>query len=141
MVDDTRNLEGDRVRVGQDPARQENRRPPQNTQGFDANRPTIIALLYLASFVTGITGLIGIVLAHVWQGEPEEGWMASHYSYLIRTFWFAFLAGIVATLLSVVLIGLFLFPIIAIWFGVRSVMSLMKAQKREPMPDPQTLLF
>ncbi|MBX7491911.1 hypothetical protein K3163_01665 [Qipengyuania sp. 1NDW9] len=142
MADDRSNLEGDRVRLGtQPPPVEERRRPPQPSQGFDANRPTIVSILYLASFVTGITGLIGIVLAHVWQGENDEEWMASHYSYLIRTFWYAFLAGIVATLLSIVFIGLLMFPIIAIWFGVRSVMSLMKAQRREPMPDPQTLLF
>ena len=36
-------------------------------------------------------------------------------------------------------IGLLMFPLIAVWFGVRSVMSLVKAQRREPMPDPETL--
>lgn len=142
MDDDKRNLEGDRVRLDSQKTPADHRHSPAtNPQGFDANRPTIVAILYLASFVTGITGLVGIVLAHVWQGESQEDWMASHYSYLIRTFWFAFLAGIVATVLSIVLIGLLLFPVIAIWFGVRSVMSLLKAQKREPMPDPKTLLF
>lgn len=57
----------------------------------------------------------------------------------MRTFWYSFLASIVAGVLSLVFIGLLLFPLIAIWFGVRSVMSLMKAQKHEPMPDPETL--
>ena len=41
----------------------------------------------------------------------------------------------------IVLIGIFLMPLVAIWVGVRSVMSLIKAQKKEPMPDPNTLLF
>ena len=113
--------------------------PPVQSGGFDANRPTIISLLYVLSFATGITGIIGIVLAHVWGGEPEADWQRSHYSYLIRTFWFGLLASVVAGVLSIVLIGLLLFPLIAIWFGVRSVMSLVKAQKREPMPDPETL--
>ncbi len=40
--------------------------------GFDLNRPTIINLLYIASFITGITGIIGVVLAYVWKGEPHE---------------------------------------------------------------------
>lgn len=114
--------------------------PPQ-VSGFDFNQPTIISVLYLASFVTGITGLVGIVLAHVWQGENQEGWAASHFSYLIRTFWIGFVASLVAMVLSFVLIGFLLFPLIAVWVGVRSVMSLLKAQKQEPMPDPETLLF
>ncbi len=118
-----------------------NRQPVQSGDGFDANRPTIIGLLYLASFVTGVTGLVGIVLAHVWQGEDQEPWMKSHYTYLIRTFWIGFAASVVAGLLTVVLIGFLILPIIAVWVGVRSVMSLVKAQRREPMPDPETLAF
>ncbi len=109
--------------------------------GFDFNQPTIIALCYLGSFVTGISGLVGIVLAHVWQGDNQENWAASHFSYLIRTFWIGFIASILASVLMFVLIGFLLFPLIAIWVGVRSVMSLIKAQKQEPMPDPETLLF
>ena len=141
MNDDTPSREQDRVRFGDGtPASQRETRPTTGN-GFDTNRPTIVSLLYLASFLTGITGLVGIVLAHVWRGEQHEAWMTSHYTYLIRTFWIGFAASIMAALLSIVLIGMLLFPVIAIWFGVRSVMSLMKAQRREPMPDPQTLLF
>lgn len=114
---------------------------PATNNGFDFNQPTIISLLYLGSFVTGISGLVGIVLAHVWQGDNQANWAASHFSYLIRTFWIGFIGFIIAGVLSVVLIGLLLFPLIAIWVGVRSVMSLIKAQKQEPMPDPKTLLF
>ena len=116
--------------------------PPANSGGFDANRPTIVSLLYLASFITGITGLIGIVMAHVWKGDTgNEPWMESHLTYLIRTFWFGLVFSIIAGVLTVVLIGLLLLPLVALWVGVRSVMSFMKAQRREPMPDPQTFLF
>jgi len=114
--------------------------PPSNS-GFDFNQPTIISLLYLGSFVTGISGLVGIVLAHIWQGENKASWAASHFTYLIRTFWIGFIASILAMILSFVVIGFILFPIIALWVGVRSVMSLVKAQRQEPLPDPNTLLF
>jgi uncharacterized membrane protein len=114
---------------------------PTPSGGFDANRPTIISLLYLGGFITGISGLVGVVLAHVWQGEDHEPWMASHLQYLIRTFWIGFLATIIGIVLSIVLIGIPLLFATAVWVGVRSVMSLIKAQKQEPMPDPETLLF
>ena len=119
-------------------------RPPahgSNTSGVDSNRPVIVGALYIASFLTGITGLVGVVLAHIWEGEARGTWMESHYTYLIRTFWFSVIFGIVAFLLMFVLVGFLLFPLIAIWFGVRSVLSLIKASKQEPMPDPKTLLF
>lgn len=109
--------------------------------GFEFNQPTIISLLYLGSFITGISGLVGIVLAHVWQSENQENWAASHFTYLIRTFWIGLVASIISGLLVIVFIGVLLIPLVMVWVGVRSVMSLIKAQKQEPMPDPQTLLF
>lgn len=111
---------------------------PASNSGFDFNQPTIISLLYLGSFVTGITGIVGIILAHVWQGDNQEEWAASHFTYLIRTFWIGL---IVSVLMFVTIIGIPLLFLPAIWVGVRSVLSLVKAQKREPMPDPKTLLF
>ena len=114
---------------------------PTQAGGFDFNQPTIISLLFLGSYVTGLTGLVGIVLAHVWQSDNQEEWAASHFTYLIRTFWIGFAAFFVAGVLSIVLIGFLLMPLIAIWVGVRSVMSLIRAQKREPLPEPNTLLF
>ncbi|MEP2735547.1 MAG: DUF4870 domain-containing protein [Erythrobacter sp.] len=115
--------------------------PTPSAGGFDANRPTIISLLYLGSFITGISGLVGIVLAHVWSGEEQEPWLASHYTYLIRTFWIGFVASIIGVVLSIVLIGIPLLMATAVWVGVRSIMSLIKAQKQEPMPDPETFLI
>ena len=115
-----------------------NTKPPANS-GFDLNQPTVIALLYLASFATGISSLIGIVLAHMWAGDNQDEWANSHFAYLIRTFWFGLLGFIVSGVLTFVLIGILLFPMVAVWVGVRSVVCLLKAQKREPMPDPKTL--
>ena len=132
-------LEGSQI-MDNTPTPQRNQ-PPTTSSGFDANKPTIVSLLYLASFVTGITGLVGIVLAHVWSGEAQEPWMESHYTYLIRTFWIGLIMSLIAGGLTIVIIGVFLLPLIAIWVGVRSVMSLVKAQRHEPMPDPQTMAF
>ena len=124
-----------------EPTTTDTRSQPPANNGFDLNQPTIISLLFLGSYVTGFSGLVGIILAHVWQADHQNTWAASHFSYLIRTFWFGFLGFVVAGLLTVVVIGALLFPVVMIWMGVRSVMSLIKAQKQEPMPDPQTLLF
>ena len=113
---------------------------PAANSGFDLNHPTIISLLYLASWITGVTGIVGIVLAYVWQDDAAE-WERSHYSYLIRTFWIGLVASVIGIVLSIVLIGIPLLIATAIWVAVRSVLSLVKAQKQEPMPDPETLLF
>ena len=108
--------------------------------GFDFNRPTIISLLYLSSFVLGITGLVGVVLAFVWKGEPQAAWEESHYQYLINTFWLGLAGTIVGVLLAIVAIGFLILLAVAALVVVRSVMSLINAQKREPMPNPGSWL-
>ena len=114
-------------------------RQPVANNGFDANQPTIITLCFLGGWVTGgLSGLIGGILAHIWQGENTEEWAASHYTYNIRTFWITVAA---TAILFVSLIGWLLLWVPAVYITVRAIMSLLKAQKREPMPDPTTFLF
>lgn len=114
--------------------------PATPSSGFDFNRPTIISLLYLSSFLLGITVIVGVVLAYVWKGEAHADWESSHYTYLIRTFWIAFLGSIISFILMLVLIGFLLWIAVAVLVIVRCVLSLINAQKQAPMPNPETWL-
>ena len=108
--------------------------------GFDFNRPTIISLLYLSSMVLGVTGLVGLVLAYIWKGEPHAEWETSHYAYLIRSFWLGLIGFGVGLLLAIVLIGFVVWLAVGVLIVVRSVLSLVNAQKQQPMPNPDTWL-
>lgn len=108
-----------------------------SASGFEFNNPTIISLLYLASYVTGgVTGIIGVVLAFVWRGEPGADWEVSHYQYHINSFWIALVGAVAGVLLMIVMVGFLLIVAVAILLIVRSVMSLLNAQKHLPMPNP-----
>jgi uncharacterized membrane protein len=100
----------------------------------------IIYVLYLAGFVLGITPLIGLVLAYISQAEAPE-WLQTHYKFQIRTWWIGFLFGVITFILSFVLIGLFLIPVLAIWLIIRCVKGLNAATKQEPINDPDSWLF
>lgn len=116
--------------------------PPQTpAAGFDFNRPTIIALLYLASFLTGITGLVALVLAYVWKNEPHDGWEASHYSFHIRSFWYGLVGALICTVLMIILIGFIGFIALSVWFVVRTVLAMLKAQRKEAIANPATWLW
>jgi len=108
--------------------------------GFDFNQPTILSLLYISAFVLGITGLVAVVLAYVWKDQPKAEWEVSHYRYHIRTFWLWLIGGAVGLLLTLVVVGLFILLAVAVLVVVRSVLSLIKAQAHEPMPNPDTWL-
>ncbi len=111
------------------------------TGNFEFNRPTIVGLLYAGSYLTGVSGLIGLVLAYVWKGEPHEPWEATHYTYLIRSFWIGLAAIVVGLLTMLIGIGFLLLGGVGIWFLVRLVLSLVNAQKRQPIANPETYLF
>ncbi|MEQ1509473.1 MAG: hypothetical protein ABL909_03615 [Sphingopyxis sp.] len=105
--------------------------------GFDLNHPTIIALCYIGSLITGgVTGLVGLILAFVWKGETHGDWESSHYQYLINTFWIGLAGSIIGVILTIVLIGIFILMAVAALVIVRCVLSLINAQKRIPMPNP-----
>ena len=61
--------------------------------------------------------------------------------YLINTFWIGLASAIVGVILAIVLIGfLIIFAGMALVI-VRSVMSLINAQKQQPMPNPSSWLI
>jgi len=114
---------------------------PTPATGFDFNRPTIVALLYLASFLFGITGIVGLILAYVWQGETRGTWEESHLRFHIRTFWFGLLGCAIAMVLMLVLIGFLALLAVGLWVLIRTIIALLAAQKRQPIADPATLLW
>lgn len=114
--------------------------PASQHVGFDMNQPTIISLLYLSSFILGVTALVGVVLAFVWKDQPKAAWEASHYQYLINTFWIGLIGSVVGFVLLIVLVGFVVLLAVAALVVVRSVLSLINAQKQQPMPNPGTWL-
>jgi len=115
---------------------------PRQTDRWLEPGPTnvqVIYVLYLASFVIGITGLIGIVIAYVNRGKAG-GWIETHYTWAIRTFWIALLGGFVSLLLLIVGIGFLLGLAVAIWVIVRCIVGLQAVGRREPIRDPQSWL-
>ena len=67
----------------------------------------------------GIVGIVAIILAHVKRGDAAGTWLASHYRWLIRTFWFSVLWGVVGAIIFAVLLIVLIGPVIAfaIWFA------------------------
>src|SRR5258707_14558581 len=54
----------------------------------------------------GIVGIVALIIAYVKRADATGTWLASHLRWLIRTFWFSFLCGIVGSLLFVTIIGI-----------------------------------
>lgn len=97
----------------------------------------VIYVLYLAGFVIGVSTLIGLVLAYINRGKAG-GWIDTHYTWAIRTFWIALLGGLVSMLLMIVAVGFLLAIAVAIWVIVRIVIGLQLVSRGEPVRNPQS---
>ena len=97
----------------------------------------VIYALYLAGFVFGITPLIGLIMAYVSRGQGPA-WLDSHYRYAIRTFWIALLYGVIATLLTTILIGFVLYVALAVWFIARCVKGFQAVDRGQPIVNVET---
>ena len=100
----------------------------------------VIYVLYLASMVVGITSIIGVVIAYMNRGKAG-GWIESHYTWAIRTFWMGLLYSLISAVLMIVGIGFLLFFAVAIWAIIRIVKGLQKAARDEAIDDPETWLI
>lgn len=98
----------------------------------DTTLATVVYALYLASFVVGFTSIIAVIIAYLHRGDGPD-WLDAHYRYQIRTFWIGLLYALVATLLTLVLIGFPLLLALAVWLIVRCVKGFKGLQeKRAP---------
>lgn len=119
------------------------RTPERKTDRWLEPGPTniqVIYILYLVSFVIGITALVGIVLAYMNRGKAE-GWVESHYTWAIRTFWIGLLFGFISMILMVVGIGFLLMFAVAVWAVIRIVIGLKAVSNNEPIANPQSWML
>ena len=94
-------------------------------------------LVVIAPLV-GLAGIVAIIVAYVKQGEAAGTWLASHYRWLIRTFWFSMLWGVIGTVLVLTLIGIpFGFAIwiaTSIWVLYRLIRGYLMFKDSKPIP-------
>jgi uncharacterized membrane protein len=116
---------------------------PRQTDRWLEPGPTNVQVIYasyLIGFVIGITPLIGIVLAYMNRGKAG-GWVETHYTWAIRTFWIGILYGLIALVLAVVLIGFLLMLAVAVWVIVRVVIGFQAVGRGEPIRNPESWLI
>ncbi|MEJ6782130.1 DUF4870 family protein [Aminobacter sp. Piv2-1] len=121
---------------------QPNFTPRQTDRWLDPG-PTnvqVIYVLYLAGLVIGVSGIVGIILAYMNRGKAG-GFVETHYTWLIRTFWIGLLYALVSFMLIFVFIGFILMFAVAVWFIVRCIMGLQAVGRGEAIKNPESWLI
>ena len=121
----------------------------KETAGHVTSQPPLISnyglvvtvyILYLVGFLTGITVLVGLVIAYL-QRETTDRVCRSHYRFQISTFWIGLLYSVVGLLTIHFSIGALILIWWVVWTVVRCVKGLLLLNKGEPIPDPNSWLF
>lgn len=109
--------------------------------GFSALMGLTSSAFIVTAFLSGWPSIIAVIVNYVKRGDVRNTWLETHFSWQIRTFWWALLWVVVAFLLVVTVIGIPLAWILAVGVGIwvlyriiRGWLALAQGE-RMPMPD------
>jgi uncharacterized membrane protein len=114
--------------------------PPPSPTMSDKQLALVVYILYLVSYFTGITALVGVIIAFI-QVDSADPILASHYRFQIRTFWIGLLYLFVGVILAFVFIGILVIFWWFIWSLVRNVKGLLALNENKPIADPASWMF
>ena len=106
----------------------------------DGQTATLVYILYLVGFATGISALAGVIIAHIKSGEVSEV-TQTHLDYQIRTFWIGLLMIIAGTMLSFIGIGVLILLWWVVWTLIRCIIGIIAIGDNRPIRSPETWLW
>ena len=85
-----------------------------------------------------IIGIVAVIICYVKRGDAAGTWVASHFTWLIRTFWWSLLWGTIGWVLYITLIGIPLawaiWVVCAIWVIYRVVRGYLAFKDSRAIP-------
>jgi uncharacterized membrane protein len=99
----------------------------------EKNLTMVIYALYAAAFVVGVTALVAIIINYVKKDDIAGTWLASHYRWQIRTFWFGLLWSVIGIPLSFVVVGIPILVATGIWIIYRIVKGWLRLSENKSM--------
>ena len=100
------------------------------------------AATVLGSFLFGWPSIVAVILNYVYRSEARGTWLESHFSWQIRTFWYALawavLVALVSLPLTLVIVGFATWAlglaVLGIWAVYRVARGWMRLNSGQAMP-------
>jgi uncharacterized membrane protein len=99
-----------------------------------------VYVLYLLGYITGITAIIGVVIAYI-QADSADAPVKSHYIFQIRTFVIGFIYFLVGLLLLNIAVGALIILWALVWSLIRNVKGLLALNRNDPIANPESWMF
>lgn len=99
-----------------------------------------VYILYLAGFLTGLTAVIGVIIAYL-QRDQADPICRSHFQFQLKTFLIGLLYLVLGAVTLHVGLGALLLLWWIIWTLVRCIKGLLALNAGEPIADQNSWLF
>ncbi|PTN36924.1 hypothetical protein C6366_08180 [Desulfonatronum sp. SC1] len=93
----------------------------------------LVYILQAASFLLGVTSIIGVIINYVKMNDVRGTWIESHFRWQIRTFWFSLLWFTLGFVLVIIGLGVFIIIGVSIWFIYRIAKGWLQLNDRKEM--------
>ena len=94
--------------------------------------------LVVTAFLSGWPSIIAVILNYLKRSEVRGTWLDSHFSWQIRTFWFALLWLVVGAVLFITVVGIpfaiVLWVVTGLWVLYRIIRGWLALASQRPVP-------
>ena len=88
--------------------------------------------LYALGMLTGIFAIAGLIVAYIKRDDAVGSYLASHFGWLIRTFWWGMLWSAIGVILMIVGVGFIILAVVWVWWVYRIIKGWLRlSEKRE----------
>lgn len=93
----------------------------------------VYALQAVSFFNLGITLIIGVIINYVKRADTKDSWLASHYTWQIRSFWYSMLWLTLGSLSFRQGIGQIILVVGSIWLIYRIIKGWLHLFDKKPL--------
>jgi uncharacterized membrane protein len=93
----------------------------------------IVYALQGAALFVGVTFIVAVIINYIKRPEVEGTWLASHFEWQIKTFWYTLLYGVIGGITALFLVGFVILAIGGVWTLYRIVKGAMRLNEDAPM--------
>jgi uncharacterized membrane protein len=93
---------------------------------------TAVYALQAASLIIGVTFLVALILNYVKRSDVQGTYLESHFTWQIRTFWYALLLGVLGLTTRFIVVGYLILLANTIWVVYRIVKGWLRLAEERP---------
>ena len=93
---------------------------------FSALNGLLTPAFIVTAFLTGWPSIIAVIMSYMWRGDADGTYLASHFDWLIRTFWYTMLWLVIAWIFILTVVGVVIGLPILLFVGVWVLYRLLK---------------